>query len=214
MPEGASQRSTAQSSTKPFHEKCVVVVDDEKCVRDSLRVILEGAGYAVVCFADGTALLEFLRKCSPVCLFLEVYLPGKSGFEILSEIRQFSVPVFLMSGRGDIPTAVNAIKCGALDFVQKPFRRADILNAINSIRSDALHPKIKSSPFYLPGKEFLTRREREVLKQVSSGSSTRECALALGISPRTVEDHRSNIMRKLGVKNSMELMIEVLRKQY
>jgi FixJ family two-component response regulator len=194
----------------------IFVVDDDPAVRQTLSVLLSRAGYEVVCFADGRALLAAARLRCPICIFLDVYIPGMSGLDILKELHaeDYPAPIFIISGEGDIPMAVSAVKNGALDFIEKPFRGSEIivrleeaLHAYEQRQSSDLSPK---NPRHFPGREPLTRREREVLEQISSGASNKEAGRQLGISPRTIEYHRANIMKKLGARNATDLLRIVL----
>ena len=110
----------------------IFVVDDDPAVRETLSVVLSAAGYQVVCFADGAALLAVARSRSPLCIFLDVHIPGRSGLDILKELHaeDYPAPIFMISGRGDIAMAVDAIKNGALDFIEKPFRGAEIVTRV------------------------------------------------------------------------------------
>ncbi|HEY8334056.1 MAG TPA: response regulator [Tardiphaga sp.] len=195
----------------------IYVVDDDPAVRETLSIVLSAAGYKVICFADGAALLATARSRSPLCMLLDVHIPGKSGLDILKELRaqDYPAPIFIISGSGDIAMAVDAIKSGALDFIEKPFRGNEIVqrieDAIGAFTRRRMQPstsKVLSLNF--PGREPLTRREREVLELFSSGLSNKDAGRQLGISPRTIEDHRANIMKKLGAKNSTDLIRIVL----
>src|ERR1700759_2507445 len=110
----------------------IFVVDDDPAVRDTLSLVLSGAGYEVICFADGPALLAVARSRCPVCIFLDVHIPGRSGLDILKELHagDYPAPIFMISGQGDITMAVDAIKNGALDFIEKPFRGAEIVTRV------------------------------------------------------------------------------------
>src|SRR3974390_1117203 len=105
----------------------IFVVDDDPAVRDTLSMVLSAGGYDVICFADGAALLAGARTSTPACILLDVHIPGKSGLDILRELHgeDYPAPIFMISGQGDIPMAVNAIKNGALDFIENPFRGTD-----------------------------------------------------------------------------------------
>ncbi len=195
--------------------KEIFILDDEADVRETLCVILAAGGYNPVCFADETSLMETMRRRCPSGVLLDVNLPGRSGLDILKDLAAFRAPVLMISGQGDIPTAVAAIKDGAIDFIQKPFKSQEILDRLGKIvagvpadRGKAMERKISAMNF--PGREPLTRRERDVLQLVATGSSNKEIGETLGISYRTVEEHRSNIMHKLGTKNIAELLIAVL----
>lgn len=197
-------------------ESEIYILDDDDDVRETLSVILGAAGYKPISFADEFALLETMRQRCPTCILLDVKLPGRSGLEILKDLADYPAPVIMISGNGDIPTAVNAIKSGAVDFVQKPFKGSEIVGRLAKLVEDFSHRKTdalaeKLSALKLPGREPLSRREREVLQLLVSGtSSNKEVGLALGLSPRTVEEYRANIMRKFGVKNAVEMMVVVM----
>jgi FixJ family two-component response regulator len=195
----------------------IFVVDDDPAVRDTLSVVLSGVGYEVICFADGAALLAMARSRCPVCIFLDVHIPGRSGLDILKELHaeNYPAPIFMISGQGDIAMAVEAIKNGALDFIEKPFRGKEIVARVTEAvgafarnRTEGQAPK--KAPLHFPGHEPLTARERDVLELFSSGASNKEAGRQLGISPRTIEFHRANIMKKLGARNAADLIRIVL----
>src|SRR6201995_3862003 len=191
----------------------IFVVDDDPAVRDTLSLVLSAAGYEVICFADGTALLAVARSRCPSCILLDVHIPGKSGLDILKELHgeDYPAPIFMISGQGDIATAVTAIKNGALDFIEKPFRGNELVARLTeAIEAYARRQADRSGSnvhsLHFPAREPLTRREREVLEQFTSGASNKEAGRHLGISPRTIEAHRANIMKKLGAKNAADLV--------
>src|SRR5476651_984745 len=111
----------------------IFVVDDDPAVRETLSLVLSAAGYQVVCFADGAALLPVVRTRTPACILLDVHIPGKSGLDILKELHgeDYPAPIFMISGQGDIAMAVSAIKHGALDFIEKPFRGSEIVHRLD-----------------------------------------------------------------------------------
>src|SRR5262245_59644263 len=117
---------------KPAPRGEIFVVDDDPAVRETLSVVQSAGGYEVICFADGAALLAVARNRTPACILLDVHIPGKSGLDILKELRgeDYPAPIFMISGQGDIPMAVNAIKNGALDFIEKPFRGSEIVSRL------------------------------------------------------------------------------------
>ena len=195
----------------------IFVMDDDAAMRETLSVALQEEGYDVICFADGAALLSAAKTRIPTCIFLELRHPGRSGLDILRKLRaeNYSAPIFIISGQGDIPTAVEAIRSGALDFIEKPpcsielvARIRAALGTLSQSRND--DPCAKISSLHVPGCEPLTRREREVLARLAVGASNKEAARQLGVSSRTIEGHRAKIMKKVGVRNAAELIHRVL----
>jgi FixJ family two-component response regulator len=198
----------------------IFVVDDDPAVRETLSLVLTAGGYQVICFADGAALLAVARSRTPACILLDVHIPGKSGLDILKELHgeEYPAPIFMISGQGDIAMAVRAIKNGALDFIEKPFRGSEIVERLNDAigayqRRQAENSTPEVASLHFPGREPLTRREREVLEQFTAGASNKEAGRTLGISPRTIEDHRANIMKKLGARNAADLIRIVMTAQ-
>ena len=198
----------------------IFVVDDDPAVRETLSIVLSAGGYEVICFADGAALLSVARDRTPAAILLDVHIPGRSGLDILKELHgeDYPAPIFIISGHGDIAMAVSAIKSGALDFIEKPFRGNEIVTRLNEAieayeRRQADRSASSVGSLHFPGREPLTRREREVLEQFTSGASNKEAGRTLGISPRTIEDHRANIMKKLGAKNAADLVRIVMTAQ-
>jgi FixJ family two-component response regulator len=195
----------------------IFIVDDDAAVRDALGLVFSRNGYQVTALADGASFLSAARGRTPACILLDVYMPGRSGIDILKELNadDYPAPVLIMSGQGDIAMAVETIKNGALDFIEKPFNPQSVLTRVQEAvdawerrRKNNGNSKAKAQGF--PGRELLTHREFEVLDQISAGASSKEAARELGISFRTVEVHRSRIMDKLGAKNSVDLVRIVL----
>jgi FixJ family two-component response regulator len=190
----------------------IFVVEDDPAIRRLLAIVLTKAGYQVICFADGEALIAATRKRDPLCILLDVCLPGKSGLEILRELKahNYPAPVLMISGTGTIDIAVQAVKAGAIDFVQKPFggtqlllRISDALEQASARRAVTLRGGVSLN---LPGRAALTNREREILAQTLLGKSNKEMSQLYGLSPRTIEEHRSNIKKKTGAKNLFDLV--------
>lgn len=191
----------------------IYVVDDDPAIRKTLTTIFSAKGYGVICFADGAALLATARQKTPACIILDVHIPGRSGLDILKELNadDYPAPIFIMSGQGDIAMAVDAIKNGALDFIEKPFRGSvvteKVRDAIDAFtRRQTGNPPTASARLHFPGREPLTRRESEVLAQLAAGASNKEVGHQLGIGTRTVEFHRARLMEKLGARNLADLM--------
>jgi FixJ family two-component response regulator len=205
---------------KPASRGEIFVVDDDPAVRDTLSMVLLATGYQVICFADGAALLSVARNRTPAAILLDVHIPGKSGLDILKELHgeDYPAPIFMISGQGDIAMAVSAIKNGALDFIEKPFRGSEIVSRLQEAigayaRRQAQNVPASIATLHFPGSEPLTRREREVLAQFTAGASNKEAGRTLGISPRTIEDHRANVMKKLGARNAADLVRIVMTAQ-
>jgi FixJ family two-component response regulator len=191
------------------------IVDDDPAVRDALSVVFTLEGYHVSGFADGRSFLSAVRNRPPACIILDVHMPGRSGLDILRELnaKNYPVPIFIISGQGDIPMAVEAIKNGALDFIEKPFDAETVVNRVREAIEAASRREAAGADASLtrfPGADLLTPREREVLALIASGASNKEAGRQLGISPRTIEVHRARIMEKLGAKNAADLVRIVL----
>ncbi|HEY9214122.1 MAG TPA: response regulator [Ancylobacter sp.] len=195
----------------------IFVVDDDPAVRDALSLVLSLEGYHVRGFSDGAAFLSVARGHVPACIVLDVHMPGRSGLDILKELEadRYPAPIFVISGQGDIPMAVDAIRHGALDFIEKPFDADTVVERVRDA-IDAHRRRGSTEPSdlltaHFPGHDLLTPREREVLVQIASGASNKEAGRVLGISPRTIEVHRARIMEKLGAKNAADLVRIVLK---
>ena len=193
----------------------VFVVDDDAGVRDALSAVLTHAGYRVRTFADGTSFVSVARSETPSCVILDVRMPGRSGLDILKALNaeQYPAPIFMISGEGDIPMAVEAIRNGALDFIEKPFNGESVVASVRAAveghgQRRQADNEVLSARF--PGRDLLTPREREVLGKIASGASNKEAGRQLGISPRTIEVHRARIMEKLGARNAADLVRIVL----
>jgi two-component system, LuxR family, response regulator FixJ len=189
----------------------VFVVDDDTAVRDALSMALRAEGYHVEAFQDAKALLDVVRLRAPAAIVLDVMLPDQSGLDILKQLKgeAYPAPIVLISGHGDIPMAVEGIKLGAYDFIEKPFSMDALLNQLKSAMSaQARKDQGWSGDVDLGnvGGSQLTPREREVLREIATGASSKEAGRILGISPRTVEVHRARIMDKLGARNAADLM--------
>jgi FixJ family two-component response regulator len=206
--------------TKTSHtSREIFVIDDDPEVRRTLQIVLSAEGFEVICFADGVALLAVARERSPFCMFLDVHIPGGSGLDILKELNaeDYPAPIFMISGQGDIAMAVDAIKHGALDFIQKPFHGREIITRVQEAIAAFAKRQVSSSDLsvsslHFPGREPLTRREREVLTLLAAGASNKEAGRQLGIGERTIEYHRANVMKKLDAKNASDLIRIVLTK--
>lgn len=193
----------------------IFIVDDDPSVGDALSVVFALEGFSPKTFLSGDEFLNALALERPACVLLDVHMPGRSGLEILKamDIAQFPSPVFIISGQGDIPMAVSAIKLGAFDFIEKPFAAdqvvASVREALNRVASKE-HGHHNGETINFPGAHLLTPREHDVLREITGGASNKEAGRRLGISPRTIEVHRARIMEKLGARNAADLVRIVL----
>jgi two-component system, LuxR family, response regulator FixJ len=179
------------------------VVDDDPAVRDALHAALSMEGFDVRGFGDANAYHAVGMKRPAAVVLLDVHMPGRSGLDLLNDIRAHAggPPVLIISGHGDVPMAVEAIKRGAEDFIEKPFDLEDVVSKVQV----AITPPKASVPSRGP-LMVLSRREIEIIDVIATGASSKEAGQKLNISPRTVDAHRARIMDKLGVKNTAELM--------
>jgi two-component system response regulator FixJ len=195
----------------------VFIVDDDPLVLNALTIVLSREGYQVTGFAEGASFLAAAKSRTPTCVILDVHMPGQSGLDILKELnaQQYPAPIFIISGVGDIPMAVDAIKNGALDFIEKPFDATTVVTRVReAVEAWSRRARQADGGSLLPksfaGQDLLTSRERDVLGQIAAGSSNKQAGRELGISPRTIEVHRARIMEKLGAKNAADLVRIVL----
>jgi len=191
----------------------VFIVDDDPMVLNALSVFLSREGYQVAGFSEGASFLEAAKSRTPICIILDVHMPGQTGLDILKELnaQQYPAPIFIVSGSGDIPMAVEAIKNGAFDFIEKPVKASTVVTRVReAVEAWSRRKSNGSLPHAFPGHEQLTARERDVLAQIAAGSSNKQAGRELGISPRTIEVHRARIMEKLGARNAADLMRIVL----
>lgn len=197
-----------------FRDTPLAIVDDDASVRDALSLLLKIEGFSARAFGDGDSFLEALPTFTPACVILDLHLPGSSGLATLRQLAdlRFAPPVFVISGQSDVAMAVEAMKLGALDFFEKPFAASVMIERVRE--AVAAHQRLTAGHIDgladFPGRDLLTRRERDVLAQVAHGASNKEAGRRLGISPRTIEVHRARIMDKLGARNAADLMRIVL----
>jgi FixJ family two-component response regulator len=183
----------------------VHIVDDDQAVRESLGDLLQSMDYRVALYASASDFLKVELPDVPACLVLDVRLPGTSGLELQAYLAGINVglPVILMTGYGDIPMSVRAMKLGAVDFLTKPIRNQDLLDAVAiAIRKDGDRRLETAHIAQLKDKyALLTARERQVMALVASGLMNKQVAQELSISEVTVKMHRGSLMRKLGAKS-------------
>lgn len=184
--------------------RVVYLIDDDEAIRRSAGFLLRTSGFDVRAYASGTAFLKESRGAEPGCILLDVRMPNIDGLEVqrvLNE-RGVSMPVIVLTGHGDVGIAVTAMKAGAVDFLEKPFEKSVLLAAISSAFDRLGHSdgSVTSAHEARVRLAALTPREHDVLVGLVRGHPNKTIAFDLGISPRTVEVHRANLMSKLGVR--------------
>jgi len=195
----------------------VFIVDDDAGVRDSLAMLLELKGFRTRTFADAATFLSGYRTEWPGCLVLDLRMPGMSGLELQGELarRGATLPVIIVSAHGDVATTRSALKGGAVDFIEKPIEDEALVAAIAAAldRDARERERAQAAAGTAERLARLTGREREVLALVAEGRHNREIAVALGISPRTVEVYKARMMEKLQVRRVPDLVRLVLEQQ-
>lgn len=191
-------------------DKQVYVVDDDEAIRRSLSFMLRTSGHKVEQFTCGEDFLKVAAKLAPGCVLLDIRMPGLDGLEVQQAMagEGVALPVVIMTGHGDVNLAVRAMKAGAIDFIEKPFEKATLMSALDQGfarlgEEDVRKLRAQEAATRL---EVLTPRERDVLKGLVEGLPNKTIAYDLGISPRTVEIHRANLMTKLNVKSLSEAL--------
>ena len=191
-------------------EPTVFVVDDDAAVRQSFEWLVGSVGLHTETFASAQAFLDAYDPARPGCLVLDVRMPGMSGLELQErlEAEGVTLPVIVVSGYGDVPTAVRVMKQGAVDFIEKPFSDQAMLDRIQaSIERDLAARRAEAERASARGnRDSLTRREAEVMDLVIAGKSNKEIARDLAISPKTVEVHRANVMKKMQADSLADLV--------
>jgi FixJ family two-component response regulator len=192
----------------------VFIVEDDPSMRKSVRSLVESAGLRAETFASADEYLERLNPEEPGCLILDLRMPGTTGLQLLEQLRQrkVQIPAIIVTAFGDVPSAVFAIKTGAVDFIEKPFSGAQLLERVQqAIELDAKRRKDSAANAEIRGRlSLLTAREKEVLDLVVAGLASKQIAMELHLSQKTVESHRAHIMEKLQVGNVAELVNMVM----
>ena len=191
-------------------EPKVFVVDDDAAVRESLTMLLKLARYNVTAFDSAVRFLAEARPAAGDCLIADIRMPEMDGLELQQELLQrgSSLPFIIVTGHGDVPLAVQAMKAGAVDFLEKPFAREVLLAAVRRALDRGANPRVSGVAGMEIAKRLatLTEREREVFEGVVAGKQSKIIAHELGSSPRTVEIHRARMMQKMQAKNLQELV--------
>lgn len=196
------------------HDQWIYVVDDDEALRDSIVWMLESSAYRVAAFDSAEAFLAAYRPDMNGCILLDVRMPGMSGLELFDELtlRRCTLPVIFITGHGDVPMAVSALKKGATDFIEKPFTERDMLRLVEQSLEQERNNRNKRRLEADTARrlEHLTQREHEVLKLIIAGKLNKQIADVLGISIKTVEVHRARVMEKMGANSLAELVQHVV----
>lgn len=188
----------------------IFVIDDDAALRSALDSLFRSVGYQAHCFGSTAEFMASGHAGSAGCLVLDVRLPGTNGLDFQTQLadRGFAMPIVLMTGHGDIPMSVRGMKAGAVDFLPKPFREQDMLDAVAlALEKDARHRQERQKDDDLRQRlSTLTNRERQVMDLVVTGKMNKQIAFDLDLSEITVKIHRGNAMRKMGAKNLAEFV--------
>lgn len=186
-------------------KRMIHVIDDEEPVRNSLGIMLEVAGFSVMEWADGMSFLRAAARIEPGCVLLDMRMPEMDGLEVQRKMQErgITMPIVVLTGHGDVSTAVAAMKAGAADFLEKPMAKATLVAAVDAAFHRAEGTDTARREAVLANQRIarLSAREQEVLRGLANGLPNKNIAQDLDISPRTVEVHRANLMAKLGVRN-------------
>ena len=194
-----------------MNERRVHVVDDDDAVRDGLRVLLQVSGYQVRTYESGVQFLEGLSAEETGCVITDVRMPGITGIAMAARLRSLGckLPIIVITGQADVPMAVEAMKAGARDFIEKPFDDIAILNAVESALAEAARTSDDEQPQHAELRariDTLSPRERQVLRALVAGKANKVTGRDLGISPRTVGIYRANVMSKMQAGSLSELV--------
>jgi FixJ family two-component response regulator len=196
----------------------VYIVDDDSGVRSSIRVLMKSVGLPATPFPSAKEFLDAYHPNNPGCLVLDIRMPGMSGLELQEALNERGavIPVIFITGHGDIPMAVEAMRHGAFDFLQKPFRDQDLIDRIQQAlaRDAETRQSLQEHARIRARIASLTPREREVLELLTSGKANKMMAQDLGLSQRTVEIHRAHVMEKMGAKSVAQLVRMVMDLEY
>jgi FixJ family two-component response regulator len=207
-----TERSRSSHEPASMREPVVFVVEDDESVRRALTNLFQSVGLEVELFGSASEMLENRLPDVASCLVLDVRLPGLSGLDFQTELARakIHIPIIFMTGHGDIPMTVKAMKGGAVDFLTKPFRDQDMLDAVlAAIEQDRKRRETdKKIANFQALLETLTPREREIFSMVSSGLMNKQIAAELGLAEITVKIHRGHIMKKMGAKSLLDLVMK------
>jgi len=193
-----------------MHVLTVHIVDNDPAILDSLSILLNTSGFNTNCYPSGQAFIDTHVPGTKNCLLLDVHMPGMSGLELQVKLNEMNIemPTIIITGHGNVAIAVKAMKNGAIDFIEKPYRENDLIEKLNNIllmyeQADEVQSTTDAFRQLFAG---LTPREQDVFREMIQGYSNKSIARTLGISFRTIEIHRSHILQKMQVKNLPELI--------
>lgn len=197
------------------NDMTVFIVDDDEAVRDSLADLMDLINLRVETYASALDFLASYMAPSPGCLVLDIRMPGLSGLDLQAELvkRNVMLPIVFITGHGDIQMAVQAMRAGAQDFIQKPFREQELLDSINLAMETGNRDRkaLQVGQSVKQNIQRLTAREREVMDMIIEGKANKVIAIDMGLSQRTVEVHRANVMHKLKVRSLADLVRTITR---
>lgn len=195
-------------------DQSVFVVEDDEAVRDSLALLLKSEGLTVQTFNSGNAFLESWNEAMAGCIVLDIRMPGMDGMAVQKELneRRSTLPIIFVTGHGDVPLAVEAMRHGAVDFVEKPYREGALLDKVKAaLAQDAEQRELLGKQqLILDRVRSMTPREREIMERMIAGQANKVIAIELEISQRTVEIHRSRVMHKMGTHSLAQLVRMVM----
>ncbi|KPJ92389.1 MAG: histidine kinase [Gemmatimonas sp. SG8_17] len=197
------------------HEPTAFVVDDDAAVRDSLRLLLRSIGLKAETYPSAAEFLQGYDATRPGCLVLDVRMPGMSGLELQEKLEELhsTLPIIFLTAHGDVPMAVKAVKAGAIDFIQKPFRDQELIDKIQHAMEENARTRRRLTDHQgiVARIESLTPREHQVMELVVAGKANKVIAIDLGLSQRTVEIHRARVMKKMAADSVSQLVQMVMQ---
>ena len=218
MQQKHSVEPLLRHNIEPGEMTTVFVVDDDRAVREVMRDLLQENGYAVEIYANSSAFLEAYRPGRKGCLLVDALMPGMSGIQLIEQLKREGqeIPAIVITGNADVPMAVRAMKAGAVDFIEKPLGCEGLLSIVKlaldhtqDIATQSASPETAALRL-----ANLSKRQRQILDLVLAGHRSRDIAAYLGISPRTVDNHRAAIMRETGSKSLPALFRICMGRQY